>query len=122
MRMAAGSSFADMEVPADATLFGALSDLSNFCYWLGLPDQLCRFFCLAKPVALQRLVDWGVPDSICRGCDSAARASGAAPVWVHPRLLVCPSGWNWAFWLGQRAHSHMVLVGSGLPASRLAED
>ena len=40
MRMAAGSVFADMELPEGETLFGALSDMSNFFYWLKLPAAI----------------------------------------------------------------------------------
>eukprot|EP00974_Lingulodinium_polyedra_P076417 7395098-Lingulodinium_polyedra.AAC.1 len=31
-------------------------------------------------------------------------------------------GWNWAFWVAQRIHTHQVLLGCGLPPSRLLED
>ena len=42
--MASGSKWADVQVPADATLYVAQADISNYFYHLGIGPELRRFF------------------------------------------------------------------------------
>ena len=112
MRMATGAALSGMQLPAGKSLYGATSDISDFFYWLVLPEMLRRFFALpaVRTAVLER-----------RGALSPEqRTAGRAS--IRPRMRVCPMGWSWAFWFAQRAHLHMVLTSTGISPDRVVEE
>lgn len=113
MKMAAGSSWSNLQVPPGQTLYIAQSDIRDYFYSLPLPVELQRYFCLpAIPGRL--LADWGVLPQ--HGCDFDDEGM------VHPMFVVTPMGWSWAMYWAQRIHSFQALSGAGLDPSREVAD
>ncbi|CAK9012348.1 unnamed protein product [Durusdinium trenchii] len=110
LALAAGSTWAQLEVDHSQKLFVAQSDIRDYFFSLELPPDLKHLFCL-PPIPLQYLAEWGIQAP----CDGAEDTRG----WVWPRCRVVPMGWSWAMYIAQRVHQHICLEASGLGTSRL---
>lgn len=109
LKMAAGSTWSNLELPPGQTLYVAQSDIKDYFYSLPLPSALQPYFCL-PPVSARCLADWGVPAH--HGGDSCAEGL------AHPMFVVTPMGSSWAMYWAQRIHSYQALLGAGLDQSR----
>ena len=110
LALAAGSTWAQLEVPSDQQLYVAQSDIRDYFFSLELPADLRPLFCM-PPIPLQCLKAWGlrVPQ------DGLVDSGG----WVWPRCKIVPMGWSWAMYIAQRVHQHICLEASSLPVTRL---
>jgi hypothetical protein len=88
------SHLVQLQLPADAPMFVAKTDLSNFYHHLGLPAWMQPYFAL-PPLTPAELLACGAP-------------SGAA----FPMCVTLPMGFSHAVYLAQTGHEH-VLYGSG---------
>jgi len=88
------SHLVQLQLPQDAPMFVAKSDLSNFYHHLGLPAWMQPYFAL-PPLTPTELLACGVPP-------------GAA----FPMCVTLPMGFSHAVYLAQTGHEH-VLYGSG---------
>ncbi len=116
MASASGASWSNLNVPVDANIYVAKSDLKEYFYHLGLPDELCEYFAL-PPVDIGVFATWDVPDARILGPRPGMRDHQIFPV-----LCVVPMGWSWAMWFANRTHAHQALLGSGLGLDRLITD
>lgn len=109
--MAAGATWANVELDgASQPMFVAQSDIKDYFYSLGLPEELQGYFSLpAIPVEAMR--HWGVSSSHWNGLDREGL--------VAPCFRVVPMGWSWAMYWAQRVHQFQALQGSGLTKDRL---
>ena len=110
LALAAGYSYAQLEVPADETLYIAQSDIKDYFYSLGLPEDLQKFFCL-PPLNTAELRAAGVPAECLPDSSNA-----------YPTFIVVPMGWSWAMWLAQRTHQHQAAIACNLDISRVIVD
>ena len=108
--MAAGYSFSQLEVPQDQCLYIAQSDIKDYFYSLGLPQDLQKFFALPM-LKRSDLLGAGIPADALPLCDN-----------IYPMFLVVPMGWSWAMWIAQRVHSHQAAIAAGLDESRIVAD
>ena len=60
LKMAAGSSWSHVEIPAGKSLYIAQSDIKDYFYSIPLPEELQQFFCLPS-IPARCLREWGVP-------------------------------------------------------------
>ena len=56
--MAAGATWANLELPEEATMFVAQSDIRDYFYSLGLPEELQPFFALPA-IPVEAMATWG---------------------------------------------------------------
>lgn len=82
---------ASLEVPGDAALFTAKTDLSDFFHQFLLPEELRPYFALPSV----RAGELGLP-----GYDPGEE--------VWPMLTTVPMGWSHAVYVTQKAHEQMV--------------
>ena len=113
MSLAAGYTWAHLQLPKDKQLYIAQSDIKDYFYHLKMPEILQPLFCLPS-IDSALLRSWGVPSSR-GGCSDREGL-------VFPMLRVVPMGWSWAMWIAQRVHQHQCLVASGLPSERIMTD
>ena len=109
LKMAAGSSWSHVEIPAGKSLYIAQSDIKDYFYSIPLPDEIQQFFCLPS-IPARCLHDWGVPHH--HGGD--VNVEGLA----FPMFVVTPMGWSWAMYWAQRIHSYQAALGAGLGPGR----
>ena len=95
--LAAGYTFAQLELPEGESLFVAQSDVRDYFYSIGLPQGLRRYFAL-PPIPASALP---------AGVGVIAESEGE--LW-YPRMKVVPMGWSWAMWIAQRIHQHQASV------------
>jgi hypothetical protein len=96
--------FARLQIPDDATVFVAKSDLSDYYHTLLLPSWLRPY--LALPAV--RAGDVGL-------------ASVYGDRWVFPMCVSVPMGWSWAVYLAQRAHVNLILRATSLEPDRFID-
>ena len=108
--MAAGATWANLEMPAEATMFIAQSDIKDYFYSLGLPEELQPFFSLPA-IPVEAMQAWGVDNKHWSGLSKEGL--------VAPCFRVVSMGWSWAMYWAQRVHQHQALIGSGLSQDRL---
>ena len=109
LKMAAGSTWGNVNLPPGETLYIAQSDIKDYFYSLPLPRHLQPFFCLPG-ISSQALGDWKV------GTDQIHGSGGGGL--VYPMFVVTPMGWSWAMYWAQRIHSFQACLGAGLDPSR----
>lgn len=109
LKMAAGSSWSHVEIPAGKSLYIAQSDIKDYFYSIPLPEELQQFFCLPS-IPARCLREWGVPHH--HGGD--VNVEGLA----FPMFVVTPMGWSWAMYWAQRIHSYQAALGAGLGPGR----
>ena len=112
--LAAGYSWARLELPEHSKLYVAQSDIKDYFYSLSLPEDLRSMFCL-PPVPIGYLKRWQVSSSM--GGELPGQEG-----WIWPSLGVVPMGWNWATYLAQRVHQEQILVATGISSSRILVD
>ena len=112
VRIASGAKWADLRLREDEQLHIGQCDVKNYFYALGIPEAVGRFFCL-PPIAASALERAGLGLPAC-GAGEGGR--------VWPFLRVCPMGWSWAFWIGQRVLQRQLELCSGLPLTRHLAD
>ena len=102
--MAAGYSFGQLELSGNDIMYVAQSDIQDYFYSIGLPDNLHSYFAI-RPELLRDLVPdlQGVADSVI----------------TFPQMRVVPMGWNWAMYFAQRIHQHQVMFGGSFEASQI---
>lgn len=110
MALAAGSSWAQVSVPAGSTLYCAQSDIKDYFYSLALPSSLQSLFCLPA-LPRSEVATWGI--------NSTDLPETSSSGWIWPRLRVVPMGWSWAMYFAQRAHQHLCLQATGLGMDRV---
>eukprot|EP00438_Fugacium_kawagutii_P003956 Skav200396 [mRNA] locus=scaffold1919:156792:162160:- [translate_table: standard] len=108
--LAAGSTWSQVALPAESTLWVAQSDIKDYFYSLAMPEPLRDFFCLPS-IRSELLQEWGL--------DLPKMSNSLDPQVVFPRLRTIPMGWNWAMWIAQRVHQNISLRASGLPHDRV---
>ena len=102
MALAAGSSWAQVSVPAGSTLYCAQSDIKDYFYSLALPSSLQSLFCLPA-LPRSEVATWGI--------NSTDLPETSSSGWIWPRLRVVPMGWSWAMYFAQRAPSTSLFAG-----------
>ena len=95
--LAAGYTFAQLEIPDGEQLYVAQSDVRDYFYSIGLPPGLRGYFAL-PPIAAHMLPPGLVDPSEVEGG------------MTHPRMKVVPMGWSWAMWIAQRIHQHQAAL------------
>ena len=113
LALAAGYSWSQLQLGPTDKLHMAQSDIKDYFYALGLPEDLQPLFCLPG-IPGYMLEQLGVPVDQRAGLDDADVC--------FPMLQVVPMGWNWAMWLAQRVHQHQSMVASGLSLDRILVD
>ena len=88
------SHLVQLQLPPDAPMFVAKTDLSNFYHHLGLPAWMQPFFAL-PPLSPAELL-----------------ACGVAPGAAFPMCVTLPMGFSHAVYIAQTGHEHVV-YGSG---------
>ena len=110
LTLAAGSTWAQLEVKPDKKLYVAQLDIRDYFFSLALPEDLKPLFCM-PPISVQWLHEWGI--EVPR--DGVVDSGG----WVWPRCRVIPMGWSWAMYIAQRVRQHLCLEAAQLDTSRL---
>ncbi|CAE7710367.1 ANK1 [Symbiodinium sp. CCMP2592] len=110
MMLAAGSSWAQVEIPEGQHLHIAQSDITDYFYSLRMPEELQGFFCLPA-IPVEALDAWNV--------DASHRPHSGREGMIFPCFRVVPMGWSWAMYWAQRVHQIQALRGSGLSPDRL---
>ena len=106
--LAAGYTFAQLEVGPDQVMYTAQSDVKDYFYSIGLPEELRGFFCVPSiPIA-----DLGL--DLSEGYEGVTE--------VFPFLTVVPMGWSWAMWIAQRIHQHQACLALDIPPSQVLAD
>ena len=95
--LAAGYTFAQLEIPDGEQLYVAQSDVRDYFYSIGLPPGLRGYFAL-PPVAVHMLPP---------GLVDPSQVEGGM---TRPRMKVVPMGWSWAMWIAQRIHQHQAAI------------
>jgi len=108
--LAAGFSYASLELPAGENLYVSQSDLKDYFYSLGLPEELQDLFALPR---VRRT------DLIAAGIDPSELPENE---FLYGCMVVVPMGWSWAMWVAQRIHTHQALIGCGFSHSRVISD
>eukprot|EP00971_Amphidinium_carterae_P114276 2264346-Amphidinium_carterae.1 len=97
MPMATGAVLAEVNYDQKECLYGALSDISNFFYWLVTPEWLREFCCL--PAIHGRYLREQKLTAFTHLWDEAE---------VFPQLRVVPMGWTWAAYYAHKAHMYQL--------------
>ena len=111
--LAAGYSWSQLQLGSKDKLHVAQSDIKDYFYALGLPEDLQPFFCLPG-IPVEMLEHFGVPGQQRVGLEDAEVC--------FPMLQVVPMGWNWAMWVAQRVHQHQSMIASNLSLDRILVD
>eukprot|EP00971_Amphidinium_carterae_P288077 5718871-Amphidinium_carterae.1 len=88
-RLPSSSSFSNMEVPSDSSLWVSTADISNCFYRMGVPDDLGR--CFSLPTLAAHHIDPRIRAMYGLGENDR----------ILPHLRVLPMGWSWSLHLCQ---------------------
>ncbi|CAE7219985.1 ANK1 [Symbiodinium sp. CCMP2592] len=94
--LAAGYTFAQIEVPQGEVLFTAQSDVKDYFHSIGLPPGLRPYFAL--PAVQANDLTGHIP--LLEGFQGK----------VYPCMCVVPMGWSWSMWVAQRIHQHQAAI------------
>ena len=94
--LAAGYTFAQLEVPQGEVLYTAQSDVKDYFYSIGLPPGLRPYFALPAVQA----IDLAGQIPTLEGIQGS----------VYPCMCVVPMGWSWSMWVAQRIHQYQASV------------
>ena len=106
--LAAGYSFGQLEVGSEQVMYMAQSDVKDYFYSIGLPEEL-RGFCSLPMVQFSQL---GLDPSTVQ-CSTQQ---------VYPCMRVVPMGWSWATRVAQKNHQRQAWMASSIPPSQVLAD
>ena len=110
MAMPAGYSFSQVQMDSEDQMYIAQSDIRDYFYSIGMPEELRSDFCL--PQVDLRLVAPHHP--LCQSNEGA--------VLIYPVMKVVPMGWNWAMYLSQRIHMYQAMQAAQVGVDRVVVD
>ena len=110
MAMPAGYSFSQVQMGPEDQLYVAQSDIRDYFYSIGMPEELRSYFCL--PQVDLRLVAPEHPLCLC----------SVGAVLIYPVMKVVPMGWNWAMYLAQRIHTYQSMLAAQVGVDRVVVD
>ena len=108
--MPAGYSFSQLQMKAKDTLYIAQTDIKDYFYSIGLPEELRPYFTFPQ-VDLRKI---SPEDPRCIGVEG--------PVLIYPCMKVVPMGWNWAMYIAQRAHQHQAMLAAKVGVESVVVD